>query len=368
VDGTGPAHAVEGPAGAGPHGTRAGRYGTRYGLAVAALGAALFVVVVLRTGPDEIVTGFQKIRWNLIWIVLLGGVRFAARAAAWTLAIEPPHRLGLGAAINAVVCGDALGNITPLGPLVGEPAKVACVRGRVPLGAALTALAIENVLYTLSVAAMIAAGTILLLLSVDVPEQIRSIGQVGIAGVAALFLAVAWIAWRRPATLGGPVFDWLAPRLTPRTRSLVDRIRSVEQEVYTFAARRGATIVPIAALELTFHLVGVLEAYVTLAMIRPSAPPFLSAFILETVNRLVTVAFKFVPFQVGVAEAGTAVVADMLSLGSAAGLTLSLVRKARMGVWSLIGMGLLVRHGLTTRGILEDDELKAVNSQLPKNH
>ena len=55
-------------------------------------------------------------------------------------------------------CGDALGNLTPLGPLVSEPAKAAFVRGRVPLGPALTALAIENMLYTLSVAAMIAAG------------------------------------------------------------------------------------------------------------------------------------------------------------------------------------------------------------------
>ena len=62
------------------------------------------------------------------------------------------------------MCGDALGNATPLGPLVSEPAKVAFVRDRVPLGVAFTALAIENLFYTLSVAAVIAAGTIALLL------------------------------------------------------------------------------------------------------------------------------------------------------------------------------------------------------------
>ena len=74
---------------------------------------------------------------------------------------------------------------------------------------------------------------------------------------------------------------------------------------------------------------------------------------------LVTVAFKFVPFQIGVAEAGTAIVAGLLGLRSADGVTLSLVRKARMAVWSLAGMGLLVRHGLTTRRILDDAELPA---------
>ena len=51
------------------------------------------------------------------------------RAAAWSLCVEPPHRLPLGEAFAAVVCGDALGNLTPLGPLVGEPAKAAFVRG-----------------------------------------------------------------------------------------------------------------------------------------------------------------------------------------------------------------------------------------------
>jgi hypothetical protein len=62
-----------------------------------------------------------------------------------------------------VICGDAIGNLTPLGPLVGEPAKAAFVRGRVALAPALTALAIENVLYTLSAAAMIASGMVALL-------------------------------------------------------------------------------------------------------------------------------------------------------------------------------------------------------------
>ena len=67
--------------------------------------------------------------------------------------------------------------------------------------------------------------------------------------------------------------------------------------------------------------------------------------------------FKFVPFQVGVGEAGTGLITELLGLGAASGVTVSIVRKARMGIWSLIGTALLVRRGLTARRVLEDAEL-----------
>ncbi len=330
------------------------------GLLTAAAGTVLFVWLVLSVGPSEIWTGFSQIGWGLVWILILGGLRFAARAAAWTLCIEPPHTLRFGEAFNAVVCGDALGNATPLGPLVGEPAKIACVRGSVPVGVALTALAIENVIYTLSVAAMIAAGAIALLVvgsaglrggGVDLPQRVRELSEVAIAGIVVLLAAAVWVLWRRPAVIG---------TLFPAGRaggSRIQKLHAVEQQVLTFASRRRRVMVPLVALELAFHALGVAEKHLTLWLILGAPPALLTSFIVETTDRLITVVFKFVPFQVGVGEAGTGLITDLLGLGPAAGVTVSIVRKARMGFWSLIGTALLVRRGLTARRVLEDAEL-----------
>ena len=117
-------------------------------------------------------------------IFALAGIRFALRASAWARCLEPPHTLRLSESFTAVVSGDALGNITPLGPLVSEPAKVAMVRTRVPLGVAFTALAVENVFYTLSVAAVIAAGTIALLLRGGIASNVRLAAEIAIGGGA----------------------------------------------------------------------------------------------------------------------------------------------------------------------------------------
>ena len=321
--------------------TRPKRQITATGLLTAAAGTALFVWLVRTVGPREIWIGFQKIGWGLAWIFALAGLRFAARAAAWALCIEPPHKLRFLTAFNAVICGDALGNVTPLGPLVSEPTKIAYVRGHVAIGPALTALAIENVIYTLSVAAMIAAGAIALLFSVELPPRLQEFSEVAIACIAALFVVAAWVLWRRPAI----VSTWLpASRLTA---SRIGKLRAVEEEVMTFASRRRGAMLPLVVLELSFHALGVIEKHLTLWLILGAAPPLLTSFIVETVDRLITVAFKFVPFQIGVGEAGTGLITQLLGLGVAPGVTVSIVRKARMGIWSLVGTALLVRRGLT---------------------
>ena len=129
------------------------------------------------------------------------------------------------------MCGDTIGNITPLGPLVGEPAKAAFVRGRVALGPALTALAIENVLYTLSAAAMIAAGMVALLVSFQMPSAIRGVGELAVGGTLVLFGLALWMLWRQPALISR------ALGLAPPTRRHAERIQEIETRIYTFASR-----------------------------------------------------------------------------------------------------------------------------------
>jgi hypothetical protein len=329
---------------------------TPAGIVSAVAGVALFVWLVWHVGPREVVTGFCQIGWWLLAILLLGGLRFAMRAWAWTLSIEPPHRLRFADAFVAAVCGDAVGNLTPLGPVVGEPAKVAYVRDRIPLRVAFTALAIENVFYTLSVAGMIAAGTLALLVTVDLPLRVREFSEVAVGAIVVLFLGVAWLLWKQPALVGARREKGSAGT---KMQSRLERLRAIEQDVYTFASRRRGVVLPISLAELAFHVLGVAEKHLTLWLILGAAPPLVYSFIVETADRMVTVAFKFVPFQFGVGEAGGGAITALLGMGTDPGVTLQVVRKARMGIWSLIGMVFLVRHGLSARRILEDKALQA---------
>jgi len=315
------------------------------GILTAAGGLVLLAWLIRRLGAEQIWAGFRQVGWGLVPIVIVAGLRFFARAVAWRLCLDAPRTLRVRDAFTAVVCGDMIGNLTPLGPIVGEPAKAALVRRHIALGPAVTALAMENILYTLSAAAMIAAGMVALLFRFTLPPGIRDVSVISIAATLALFAIAFWLLWRQPALVSralGRAFG-----RSPRGLQRLDRVRDVERELYSFASRRRAVLPLLALAEMSFHALGVLEIHITLWLMNGAAPPLMTSFILETTNRLITVVFRFVPLRLGVDEAGTAFITQVLGLGATTGVTLAIVRKARMLFWAAIGALLLVRRGLT---------------------
>jgi len=103
----------------------------------------------------------------------------------------------------------------------------------------------------------------------------------------------------------------------------------------------------VILLEASYHLVAVPEIWFALGLITGVRPQVLTAFVLEAVNRTIAIAFQFVPMWLGVDEAGTAVVTSVVGLGSAPGVSLALVRKTRVVIWTGIGLLLMVYRGLS---------------------
>ena len=52
---------------------------------------------------------------------------------------------------------------------------------------------------------------------------------------------------------------------------------------------------------------------------------------------------KFIPYRLGIDEMGSGSVSQLLGLGTSAGVTLALVRRARILALNAVGIGLLAR-------------------------
>ena len=134
--------------------------------AAALVGAVLFTYAIRNVGLASVVTGIKRVGWGLVPILALAGLRFLLRAAAWRLCMPARAQFTLGQAFAAFLSGDAIGNVTPLGLLASEPTKIFLIRHRLATREAVSSLAVDFVIYTISAVTMIVAGVAVLLLSV----------------------------------------------------------------------------------------------------------------------------------------------------------------------------------------------------------
>jgi hypothetical protein len=328
----------------------AGRF-TATGVVFAALGLALFAYFVWKAGAGAILAQMRSLGWGFLAILAVSGVRPAVRALTWTLCFEREQTLPWRDALAAYLVGDALGNLMPLGIVVSEPAKAAMARERVPLAASAAALAVENLFYMLSVALFVFAGTAAVLATFPLPPRLRVLSYGVLGGIVLVVLCAYFVIHRRWKFLSRAV-ELTAARGVGRGFAARHgaKFGALEDRVYGFYARHGARFPAILLLEFCFHLAGVAEVFLTLYFITGARPSWLAAFVLESVNRVINVVFKFVPMRVGVDEMGTAKFTGALRFGETAGVTLAIVRKARIVVWTAVGVALLVRRGLTVRG------------------
>ena len=312
-------------------------------LAAGAGGAVLFVSSIRAAGTAGVLDGVSRVGWWFVVIWSLGGLRYFLRAVAWRMCLDDPHRLPLGAAFGASVVGDALANVTPFGALISEPAKVALVRRRLGVGTTISAVTLENLFYIASVLIVLVCGTSALLLSFDVGLALRRTAYLTLAaalGVGLLTIVVLAKRVRVASALLAALESW--PRLHRAIGNRRAQVSGIEDQVFGFTSSHPGRLPPLLALEAAYHAVGMLEIWLTLALVTGGSIGFVTAFVLEFVNRTITIAFQFVPMWLGVDEAGTGLVAAALHLGGAAGIGLALVRKARVVVWTALGLGLFL--------------------------
>ena len=127
------------------------------GVVFGMLGCALFSYFVWKAGIGDILNGIERLGAGFLIIVAIAGTRKVVRSLAWHRCFELTGQLRFRDALGAVIAADALGTVMPLGMVVSEPAKAALVREKAPFMAGLSAIAIENVFYSLSVAVFIFA-------------------------------------------------------------------------------------------------------------------------------------------------------------------------------------------------------------------
>ena len=312
-------------------------------LIVAVLGLALLVISVRQAGWEPILASIRSVGAWLIAVVALGAARMAVRARAWTICSKAEHEAGIpfGAAFAATLAADALGNLTPLGLLASEPAKVMMGRRHVPTSTSLSSVAVENGFYTASVLAMLLGGVWVLLHRANVPLIMERAGEAVVVASLIGALIALWMFRARPALLSRAADLLTRLRRTPTSK---DALQALERSVYDVARWPVSRLLHVSAWEGLFHVAAVAEVWLILRTMPGGERIALTdAFLMETAGRFITVAFKFIPYRLGVDEMGSGSVSQLLGLGAPTGVALALVRRVRILLLNAAGIVLLAR-------------------------
>ena len=293
-------------------------------------GVLLFIYMLQASGPREILRQLRQIGAGFIVVLALSTIRMAVRAKAWSLCVEDTEHFTFRQAFKAYITGDAVGNVLPLGPLASEGTKALLSRRIIPTPAAFSSVVLENIFYSISVAIMVMVGTLAFLLGYQPTNAALSI-TVALAVIAIASVVAAWWLLRSQ------------PRLLSRFLKH-EAVHDAEARIFRFATTRKERIGQILLLQFAFHVAAVLEIYFLLGLILGhSERTLLMAIVLGTVERLIMIAFKFVPLRLGVDHAGSGSIAEVLGIGASVGVTIATVRTARNLFWAAVGLVMLAR-------------------------
>ena len=174
------------------------RYGRYVRLLAAFASIALLVWMVSRTGPATILDQMRFLGMGLFLLIFLSGVRQVLRAVVWQRCIEPEARdLSLLDLFSLRLVGDAITEIAPGGPLLGEPAKVLAASQYMSALSSASSVFVENVIYGFAALLFMLTGVMLALLVLGTPHAFHWIGGGLFLGLLLLILIARLIIGRR---------------------------------------------------------------------------------------------------------------------------------------------------------------------------
>jgi lysylphosphatidylglycerol synthase-like protein len=321
-------------------------------------GIGLFVYLVYSVGLQEVLRGSRRLGLAGFAVLLfIYFLRMCTRAWAWSLSVYEPYSLTLKETIPAVIIGEAMSSLIPLGILISGTSKAVAVRKRVPLVVGLSSVATENLFYSLVTSVFLVLGAITFLRTVSLDDDwIWTIDVLIVAVVLLVMLGLIMVVrqWH--------ILSECCERLYRRgfARGILEHgrleARLFENLIYGFYRRYPRRFLPICLLEAAYHALGILEVWYVLTKIMPIVPGFLTAFLLESVSRMITIVFKLIPFVIGVDEAGARFITRSLAIGAGIGVTLAVVRKVRILFWTAVGLLLVLKRGLSLRDVRNPEQ------------
>jgi len=305
------------------------------------VGSLLFAYLIYRVGPWTILTHLWALGWKLPIIFLPYLIVYLLDTEGWR------YTLGKGTLpfqkLFAIrMAGEAFNHLTPLAYLGGEPLKASLLRRHgIPLDQGLASVVVAKTVMTLAQLIFVTWGIALAL------WQVKTQGLVfaGSMALVVLGMPVLLLFTAQQRGLFAGLLKLMRKLKLPLSR-LEKRegdFRSLDGHILSFYRqnRRGFAISFL--LYFAGWTAGSLEVYLLLRFLGMPIS-LLTALSIEALSTLTKAAAFFIPASLGAQEGGNILIFLSFALSFQAGMTFSVVRRARELFWVALGLLSLASH------------------------
>ncbi len=306
------------------------------------LGLSVVAWLIWRSGPTVVWTLLVNLRWRVATMTGLYMIYLGTRALAlWRIVPTP---LPFAEVLRIRLSGDTIENLTFTGPFFAEPTKGwLLTRSGLTSDQAFAVIATDYLLYDVVTGCLSVVAVVTLLAIGVLPSVVRPIALALIGITSAVLTAVAYVVVSGTGVIG-PLITWSASMIGNRWTTAARRFDRIERVIVQFLRSRRRAVAEVIIIDSISQLFMILEIYVVLIAL-VGTTRWWHPLVIEGAGKYISLAFAFVPAQVGAAEGVYAFLTGVLGLTTTAGLTLALARRIRGLFAAAIAMGALAVLG-----------------------
>jgi uncharacterized protein (TIRG00374 family) len=326
---------------AGPPPTRRARIRTFIFRLIGYAGVALFIYLIIQTGPKEILRTIGRL--SLLEVAALIGLRFLywlIRSINWrALLLSSGERVPFVEVLGARIAGYAVSYLTPAGALGGETVRIFCLDS-VERNKVLATVVVDKTIEFLAGLSTIVLAVIFLITEFALPER-QKIWL--FAAIAGLVLALIFVVLKQKQGL----FTWALDTLkkikirVPFLENRRDKILETDAHISDFYSRNTGLFLALFASYFAQAWLWAAEIYVTFVFLGNGHPSFFKCFLIVTLGSFYS--FLPVPGSVGVYELTYVSLFAVLHIEMSAGMAVIVIRRLLGMFWAGIGLVPLVR-------------------------
>jgi len=326
---------------AGPPPTRKSRVRTLIFRLIGYAGVGLFIYLIVKTGPREILRALGRL--SLVEVAILMGLRFLywlIRAVNWrALLVSSGEKVPFGEILGARIAGYAVSYLTPAGNIGGETVRVFCLDS-VERNKVLATVIVDKTVEFLAGLSTIALAVVFLITEFALPSR-QKIEL--FAAIGALMLVLIFLVLKQKQGL----FTWALDTLRkikiriPFLENRRDKILETDAHISEFYGRNKVLFLALFGSYFLQAWLWAAEIYLTFLFLGAATPSFFKCFLIVTLGSFYS--FLPVPGSVGVYELTYVSLFALLRIEMSAGMAVILIRRFVGMIWAGLGLIPLMR-------------------------